>query len=162
MQINEGRESLRKRDPFALGCVSVAGCLGIGTVMVICGLIAQVTVAMAFLQVRGVAQSVLGCVGDIGDLGGESGESRSGGAGPGAGPTVVLRLDAVGDAIEPSADETPGPTPTRTVHTVESGEALSLIAERYGVSVREILQANDLENPDNIFAGQQLLIPSRR
>jgi hypothetical protein len=96
MRINEGRESLHGRDPFALGCVSVAGCLGIGTVMVICGLIAQVTVAMAFLQVRGVAQSVIGFVGDIGDLGGESGASRSGGAGPGAGPTVVLRLDAVG------------------------------------------------------------------
>ena len=146
-----------------MGCVSVAGCLGIGIVMVICGLIAQVTVAMAFLQVRGVAQSVMGFVSDFGDLGGGSGVS--GGAGLGAGPTVVLRLDS-GDGTlderEPISDETPGPTPTPTVHIVEAGEAMSLIAERYGVSIQAILQANHLEDPDSIFVGQQLLIPSRR
>ncbi len=163
MGISERHEAPQRRDPFALGCVSVAGCLGIGFVMLIFGLIAQVTVAMAFLQVRGVAQSVMGFVSDFGELGGGSG--GSGGAGPGTGPTVVLRLDA-GDAPldgdEPIADETPGPTPTPTVHIVEPGEALSLIAERYGVSIQAILQANHLDDPDNIFAGQQLLIPPRR
>ena len=83
MGISERHAAPQRRDPFALGCVSVAGCLGIGVVMLICGLIAQVTVAMAFLQVRGVAQSVMGFVSDFGELGGGSG--GSGGAGPGLG-----------------------------------------------------------------------------
>ena len=163
MRTSEGQKAPQGRDPFALGCVSVAGCLGIGIVIVICGLIAQVTVAMAFLQVRGVAQSVIGFASDFGDLGGGSG--GAGGAGPGAGPTVILRLDS-GDGTlddnEPIVDETPGPTPTPTVHIVEPGEALSLIAERYGVSIQAILQVNHLDDPDNIVAGQQLLIPPRR
>ena len=163
MRTGEVHEPPQRRDPFALGCVSIAGCLGIGVVMLICGLVAQVSVAMAFLQVRGVAQSVMGFVSDFGDIGGGSG--GSGGAGAGAGPTVVLRLDSGDGALdtnEPSAGETPGPTPTPTVHVVEQGEALSLIAERYGVSIQAILQANHLDDPDSIFAGQQLLIPSRR
>ncbi len=44
-------------------------------------------------------------------------------------------------------------------HTVEVGESLSAIASRYGVSVDEILAANDLVDPDTLLVGQTLLIP---
>ena len=44
------------------------------------------------------------------------------------------------------------------IHVVQPGETLNLIGARYGVSVEEILQANGLDNPDFISAGQQLTI----
>ena len=48
-----------------------------------------------------------------------------------------------------------------TAHTVQSGETLSEIAAKYGVSAEEILAFNELDNPDAIYAGQQLLIPGQ-
>jgi LysM repeat protein len=46
------------------------------------------------------------------------------------------------------------------IHVVQWGEYLSLIASRYGVTVSAIVQANGLTNPDYIYAGQRLVIPS--
>ncbi len=43
-------------------------------------------------------------------------------------------------------------------HTVQSGEYLGLIAEKYGVSVYDICALNDLTNPNLIYAGQVLKI----
>ena len=44
-------------------------------------------------------------------------------------------------------------------HTVEMGEILLAIAERYGIPVQAIADANDIANPDLIFPGQVLIIP---
>ena len=44
-------------------------------------------------------------------------------------------------------------------HTVQSGETLTAIALRYGVSVDEIIQANGLANPNYLYVGEQLVIP---
>lgn len=46
----------------------------------------------------------------------------------------------------------------RKVHTIKSGEALSIIARNYGVSVTAIKQANKLRS-DAIRAGAKLIIP---
>ena len=46
------------------------------------------------------------------------------------------------------------------VHTVRFGETLSSIAAWYGTTVQAIMQANGLWNPNHIFAGQRLCIPS--
>jgi LysM repeat protein len=46
----------------------------------------------------------------------------------------------------------------RKVHTIRSGESLSLIATKYNVSVGDIVRWNKLENPDRIKAGQHLII----
>jgi LysM repeat protein len=46
-----------------------------------------------------------------------------------------------------------------TVHIVQWGENLSLIAMRYGVSTSAIAQANGIANPNFIYAGQRLTIP---
>jgi LysM repeat protein len=46
------------------------------------------------------------------------------------------------------------------VHVVRRGETLSQIAWRYGTSVWAITQANGLRNPNYIWAGQRLCIPS--
>ena len=45
------------------------------------------------------------------------------------------------------------------MHVVQEGEYLSLIAQTYGVSVDALMAANGLENPDQVFAGQRLVIP---
>ncbi len=45
------------------------------------------------------------------------------------------------------------------IHTVKYGETLGWIAWRYGVTVREIMDANDLTNANYIYAGEKLTIP---
>jgi LysM repeat protein len=45
------------------------------------------------------------------------------------------------------------------IYTVRSGDTLSAIAARYGVTVEAIMQANGLANANMIFAGQQLQMP---
>lgn len=60
---------------------------------------------------------------------------------------------------------TPTPSPQVTVqpapfiHVVERGEYLSYIADLYGVTVEEIIELNDIQNPNNIRLGRELLIP---
>jgi len=44
-------------------------------------------------------------------------------------------------------------------HTVAWGQSLSWIAHLYGVTVRDLVEANDLPNSNLIYAGQRLLIP---
>jgi LysM repeat protein len=48
-----------------------------------------------------------------------------------------------------------------TVHIVQSGESLLGISLRYGVTVEEILDLNEIDNPDAIFVGQELIIPGQ-
>ncbi len=45
------------------------------------------------------------------------------------------------------------------IYTVQSGDTLSEIAEIFGTSVDAIAQANQIQNPDLIFAGQTLCVP---
>lgn len=47
-------------------------------------------------------------------------------------------------------------------YTVRAGETLSEIAERYGVGLSDLLQLNNLDNPNALRAGQRLKIPQRR
>ncbi len=47
---------------------------------------------------------------------------------------------------------------TRT-HVVKEGEYLTLLASRYGSTVRAIALASNIENHNLIFPGQELLIP---
>jgi len=52
----------------------------------------------------------------------------------------------------------PGAT-GETIHIVQWGETLSLIASRYGVTVEAIVAANGLDDPDFVYVGQRLVIP---
>ena len=47
------------------------------------------------------------------------------------------------------------------VHVVQAGESLLSIALIYGVTVEELQDANELDNPDSIFIGQELIIPAQ-
>jgi LysM repeat protein len=56
--------------------------------------------------------------------------------------------------------QAPAPVPGEGVeHVVRWGETVYLIASRYGVSVQDIVAANNLTNPDLIRAGDVLIIP---
>jgi murein DD-endopeptidase MepM/ murein hydrolase activator NlpD len=51
------------------------------------------------------------------------------------------------------------PTPTPTVYTVERGDTLYSIAERFGTTVKAIVAANDIADRSLIITGQKLIIP---
>ncbi|QUW04435.1 LysM peptidoglycan-binding domain-containing protein [Chloracidobacterium validum] len=61
---------------------------------------------------------------------------------------------------------TPSPSPnptTGTQHLIRRGETLSGIAQRYGTTVDALMRANrQIRNPNLIYAGQTLTIPSTR
>ena len=56
---------------------------------------------------------------------------------------------------------TPSPTPTPVVHVVKSGETLLLIAAYYHVALKDLMQANGLneESARRLRVGQELIIP---
>lgn len=45
-------------------------------------------------------------------------------------------------------------------YTVKSGDTLSKIANRYGVTIAEIMNLNDIEDENLIYAGQIINIPN--
>ena len=46
------------------------------------------------------------------------------------------------------------------IHVVRTGETLTQIASRYGVTVRTLAAANELPSPDRILVGMEIVIPS--
>lgn len=63
---------------------------------------------------------------------------------------------------EAAEDNIPASAPVPVipvVHTISGGETLMRIAAQYGAVVSEIIQANNIEDPSLIYAGQQIVIP---
>jgi len=55
----------------------------------------------------------------------------------------------------------PTPPPATTTYTVQPGDTLTTIARRFGTDVTTLLRLNPgIINPDLIFVGQQLVVPS--
>ncbi|MGI6677794.1 MAG: LysM peptidoglycan-binding domain-containing protein [Dehalobacterium sp.] len=52
-----------------------------------------------------------------------------------------------------------GPPPGGIIYTVQSGDTLTKIAQSYGITMRSILDLNNIPNPDLIFPGTKLLLP---
>ena len=44
-------------------------------------------------------------------------------------------------------------------YTIQTGDCLSKIAERYHTSVKTLVELNNISNPDLIYAGHTLLVP---
>ncbi|HEY52405.1 MAG TPA: LysM peptidoglycan-binding domain-containing protein [Caldilineae bacterium] len=57
---------------------------------------------------------------------------------------------------QPAASAAPG-----SVHVVRRGDTLAKIAQRYGVSISALRQANNIRNINRIYVGQRLRIPGR-
>ncbi len=89
-------------------------------------------------------------------------------------PSVLdrLRTDATGELADgileltmievesPLAESVSEYTGATTVHVVEKGQELALIARQYGVTTSDIVTLNEITNPDLIFVGQELRIPA--
>jgi LysM repeat protein len=73
------------------------------------------------------------------------------------------RLIYVGQVLRipgaPPISPTPPPPPAEGVHIVQPGENLYRIAIRYGTTVQQLIQVNNIPNPNLIFVGQALTIP---
>lgn len=65
--------------------------------------------------------------------------------------------------LVPSPSPSPSPSlppPQQRIHTVEGGDTLNRIAQRYGVTVEAIMQANNFTDRNRILRiGEKLIIP---
>jgi murein DD-endopeptidase MepM/ murein hydrolase activator NlpD len=52
--------------------------------------------------------------------------------------------------------------PRNNIHTVRRGDSLYLIAQRYGLSTRSLIAANNLQPPYRLLVGQRLRLPRPR
>lgn len=81
-------------------------------------------------------------------------------------PEAVVLPTPTPEPPTPTPSPTPSPTPfvtpTPVVYVVRSGDSLEFIAGMYGVSVEDLVEANQLEDPDRLRVGQELLIPAPR
>jgi LysM repeat protein len=85
---------------------------------------------------------------------------------PVASPSPQTAATASAPSVSPTGAPTPSPTRvTGTVpgqkYVVEPGDTLVAIAEEFGVTVQELIDANRLDNPDVLRVGQELIIPGR-
>lgn len=70
---------------------------------------------------------------------------------------------ATGNNVVPTTEpDTTGnvPTGSGTTYTVQPGDTLFAIAQRFGITVQDIVSANSMTNPNNLSVGQELIIPA--
>lgn len=77
---------------------------------------------------------------------------------------LIPNCNEEGGVDEPVVETEPteaAPTaPAGTVqHTVRAGESLYIIAQEYGVTIQDIVNANELADPNSLSVGQVLIIP---
>lgn len=79
-----------------------------------------------------------------------------------AGQKLKIRnSNATQEPVKPAATTQTATTPTSgstIYHTVQKGESLGRIAEKYHTTVQKIMQWNNITNPDKIAEGQKLKI----
>ncbi|MBI4300495.1 MAG: LysM peptidoglycan-binding domain-containing protein [Chloroflexi bacterium] len=78
-------------------------------------------------------------------------------------PTFVRKTPVPTPKEEISQPKAAAPTATveGTVYTVQGGDTLFGIAQKFGTTVEAILKANDLSSPDKLSIGQKLTIPKK-
>jgi LysM repeat protein len=75
-------------------------------------------------------------------------------------PGAVVDAPAAQPTKAPIAAEATSATGSEeTIYVIQVGDSLSGVADRFGLSVAALVDANDLANPDFVFVGQRLVIP---
>jgi len=74
-------------------------------------------------------------------------------------PAVVTTTAPVPPSPTPTATTTPTPTPNPQTYVVQPGDTMQAIAERFNITVDDLVAKNDIKDPNNIFAGQKLVLP---
>ena len=64
--------------------------------------------------------------------------------------SALVGTEEIGTALPPGSQ----------LYTVQPGDVLGSIASHFGVSVNAIMRANDMNNPDVLSIGQELIIPA--
>lgn len=142
----------------------------LGVIMYFIGAVLAVLIA-SFVTVRvfpGIAVRFLDMADtsrDVDTLGERAGEVFEGTTGlsaptrqPQPQPTAPVSPVASPGGMSMQSAATPAPGGT---HKVQLGETLYSIGRKYGVHWTQIQAANDLADPNNIKAGQVLIIPKR-
>jgi LysM repeat protein len=70
-------------------------------------------------------------------------------------PEVPSIITPAGGPASSGSDSTTG----SLVYVVKAGDTLFTIAQRYGITVADIVAANELLDPDRLSLGQELFIP---
>lgn len=66
----------------------------------------------------------------------------------------------IGQMLKVPATVSPEPAPQTVIHTVQSGDTLWKIAQKYGTTIDAIIKANNLDPAKYLYIGQKLTIPS--
>jgi LysM repeat protein len=72
-------------------------------------------------------------------------------------PAPTLDIDATATAY--ASVIRPSPTPA-ALYTVQAGDTLSGLAERFNTTVESLTAANGITDPDSLQPGQTMIIPS--
>jgi len=118
--------------------------IGLGSVHlppIVVGVGALVLAAVALFSLP----TLLGLFGDEGGAGGSPSPSGAASAGPSGSP----------------AEPTPTPGPTQLIYRVQGGDTMSTIADRFGVPLAALIEANreTVPNPDLLQIDQEIIIP---
>jgi hypothetical protein len=118
--------------------------IGLGSVHlppILVGVGALVLAAVALFSLP----TLLGLFGDEGGAGGSPSTSGAASAGPSGSP----------------AEPTPTPGPTQLIYRVQGGDTMSTIADRFGVPLAALIEANreTVPNPDLLQIDQEIIIP---
>ena len=74
--------------------------------------------------------------------------------------TTTIEVEAAPTTlVEPTVESVTSTTFRPLRYTVEPGDSLGSIATELGVSVPALMQANGITDPDQLRAGQELVIP---
>jgi LysM repeat protein len=71
---------------------------------------------------------------------------------------VIPGLSLPGESAEGETVENPLIAGAPTTHIVQPGETLASIANRYGITLSDLLKSNNISNPDLIYRGQELSV----
>jgi LysM repeat protein len=82
--------------------------------------------------------------------------------GPGDGLSGASPTPTTAPVATSTAAPTARPAPTPQVYVVQSGDTMSRIANRFGVPLDALIEANreTIPNPDRLNIGDQLVIPA--